>query len=208
MDDTQVDWTKRIETPKPAPEDPSGMTPEDRLERLERGARRSRIVIAVLALVIALLVVVVAVLAVNLASRGAAQGADAAGQSITADTDVPEAAGSAQAEDDGAGASSAEVGEGTSSAGEGDGQASTDDAAGSDDGQPLRATDLSFIVGEKWSNALRMLEAAGIDSNSLVLITDDGGRVFDPGNWTVTVVADMDDTGQVAVYLRHDIDWF
>ena len=39
-------------------------------------------------------------------------------------------------------------------------------------------------------------------------MTDDGGAVFDAGNWTVTMVADLDDSGQIAVYLRHDIDWF
>ena len=45
-------------------------------------------------------------------------------------------------------------------------------------------------------------------ANDLVIVTDDGGAVFDAGNWTVTMVADLDDSGQIAVYLRHDIDWF
>lgn len=68
------------------------------------------------------------------------------------------------------------------------------------------AADLTEIVGEKWSNAQRILDAYGVDMDSLVLITDDGGQVINPSNWTVTLVADLADSGKVAVHLRHDTD--
>ena len=42
--------------------------------------------------------------------------------------------------------------------------------------------------------------------DSLVLITDDGGQVINPSNWTVTLVADLADSGKIAVHLRHDTD--
>ena len=68
------------------------------------------------------------------------------------------------------------------------------------------AADLTEIVGEKWSNAQRILDAYGVDMDLLVLITDDGGQVINPSNWTVTLVADLADSGKVAVHLRHDTD--
>lgn len=94
----------------------------------------------------------------------------------------------------------------------GDGVADDDrDSEGSRDseaqGAPaFTAADLTEIVGEKWSNAQRILDAYGVDMDSLVLITDDGGQVINPSNWTVTLVADLADSGKVAVHLRHDTD--
>lgn len=93
-----------------------------------------------------------------------------------------------------------------------DGAADDDrDSEGSRDsgaqGAPaFTAADLTEIVGEKWSNAQRILDAYGVDMDSLVLITDDGGQVINPSNWTVTLVADLADSGKVSVHLRHDTD--
>lgn len=73
-----------------------------------------------------------------------------------------------------------------------------------EDASDLRAADLIDIIGESWANAQRILTARDIDPADLTLITDDGGAVINPANWTVTLVADLDEPGQVAVYLRHD----
>lgn len=73
-----------------------------------------------------------------------------------------------------------------------------------EDASDLRAADLIDIIGESWANAQRILTARDIDPADLTLITDDGGTVINPANWTVTLVADLDEPGQVAVYLRHD----
>ena len=84
--------------------------------------------------------------------------------------------------------------------------AAADDADEDDviDPDNLRAADLLAIVGENWANAQRILASYGVDQADLVLITDDGGMVLNPSNWTVTLVADLDEPGTVAVYLRHD----
>lgn len=68
----------------------------------------------------------------------------------------------------------------------------------------LRAADLLDIIGESWANAQRILDSYGVDQADLVINTDDGGVVWNPANWTVTLVTDLDEPGRVAVYLRHD----
>lgn len=68
----------------------------------------------------------------------------------------------------------------------------------------LRAADLLDIIGESWANAQRILDSYGVDQADLVINTDDGGMVWNPANWTVTLVTDLDEPGRVAVYLRHD----
>lgn len=78
--------------------------------------------------------------------------------------------------------------------------------SGAQEAPAFTAADLTEIVGEKWSNAQRILDAYGVDMDSLVLITDDGGQVINPSNWTVTLVADLADSGKIAVHLRHDTD--
>lgn len=90
---------------------------------------------------------------------------------------------------------------GTSGSGAAADDADEDDAIDPDN---LRAADLLAIVGENWANAQRILASYGVDQADLVLITDDGGMVLNPSNWTVTLVADLDEPGTVAVYLRHD----
>lgn len=71
----------------------------------------------------------------------------------------------------------------------------------------LSAADLSEIVGEKWSNARKILEAYGVDVSQLVIITDDGSQVMNDRNWTVTLVADLQDSDLIAVHLRHDVSF-
>lgn len=71
----------------------------------------------------------------------------------------------------------------------------------------LTAADLSEIVGEKWSNAQKILEAYGVDTSELVIITDDGGQVMNARNWTVTLVADLKDSDLIAVHLHHDVSY-
>lgn len=68
----------------------------------------------------------------------------------------------------------------------------------------LRAADLLDIIGESWANAQRILDSYGVDQADLVINTDDGGMVWNPANWTVTLVTDLDEPGRVAVYLRHE----
>ena len=68
----------------------------------------------------------------------------------------------------------------------------------------LRAADLLDIIGESWANAQRILDSYGVDQADLVINTDDGGMVWNPANWTGTLVTDLDEPGRVAVYLRHD----
>lgn len=72
------------------------------------------------------------------------------------------------------------------------------------DPDDLRAADLLDIIGESWANAQRILDSYGVDQADLVINTDDGGMVWNPANWTVTLVTDLDEPGRVAVYLRHD----
>lgn len=72
------------------------------------------------------------------------------------------------------------------------------------DPDDLRAADLLDIIGESWANAQRILDSYCVDQADLVINTDDGGMVWNPANWTVTLVTDLDEPGRVAVYLRHD----
>ena len=196
MDDTQVDWTKRIDTPAPASDsapqpDAHASSQDERLARAERSLKRSKIALGVLAGVL-----VVAICAVTVVAFAAYQklGELAASYAV-----LEQRADKAE-----------QRAEASAGAAAGAGSWGSSDAAASDseDAEPLRAADLTGIINQKWSNALRMLEAYGVDPNDLIIVTDDGGSVVDPGNWTVTMVTDIDDTSGVAVYLHHDIDWF
>lgn len=167
------------------------------LDVLKSRLRRTQIALGVLAAVVCLLV------AAAVAHATGVVGPSASGQ---VDSVV---AGDAAGTDDAADAGDAGQ-QGSSSAQDEDdasGPGAASDAA--DDESPddrLRAADIVEIVGEKWSNAQRILDALGVDQNDLVLITDDGGSVFVADNWTVTLVADLEDSGKVAVHLRHDIE--
>ncbi len=227
MDDTKVDWTKRIDMPAPAPapadashagaaQPGSGPSDEDRVAQLERSCRRMRVVMGVLAGVVVVLAAATIAMGVVLSSKIDEQGgAIAALEQAQESTDESDAAsledepesqdGDGVFESIGSGAQSGSGGGSSSGSIEGE-----EDEPGvyDADGNRVTAADLTGIINEKWSNALRILESYGIDPNDLVIVTDDGGAVFDAGNWTVTMVADLDDSGQIAVYLRHDIDWF
>lgn len=195
LDDTQVDMTRRAVMPKPAPAPDDGPDIQERLGRLERSASRLRVAVAVLA-----------VLLVASASVGAAavsQGAERL-NGLSAQAAATEETLNSQI---------AELEERVSELAEKQGTSiipwggSSESAVEEEGDEPLRAAQLAELVGEKWSNAQRILEAYGVDSADLVVITDDGGRVFDASNWTVTMVVDMEETGQVAVHLRHDTAW-
>lgn len=193
MEDTQVDLTKRFEQPAPAAPMPDHDAPDsdERLASVERSLKRSRVVLGLLVAV--MVVVVVAAVALTV---GAYQRLDALANSFAAlEQSVAAAPSAGGASSDGGNSAAADAS-----------TAVDDDATGPE--EEVRAADLSDIINQKWSNALRMLEARGIDADDLVIVTSDGGSVIDPGNWTVTMVTDIDDTGGVAVHLRHDIDWF
>lgn len=193
MEDTQVDLTKRFEQPAPAAPMPDHDAPDsdERLASIERSLKRSRVVLGLLVAV--MVVVVVAAVALTV---GAYQRLDALANSFAAlEQSVAAAPSAGGASSDGGDSVAADAS-----------TAVDDDATGPE--EEVRAADLSDIINQKWSNALRMLEARGIDADDLVIVTSDGGSVIDPGNWTVTMVTDIDDTGGVAVHLRHDIDWF
>ena len=161
-----------------------------RIEALERRVRHDRIAIGVLVALVAVLAIVVAFMAAGALSIPSAQGPA---------TDVQDAVEAEDASDDGA-----DTPDGVNSRED----AETDaDSGASNDDERLRAADLVSIVGQKWSNAKLMLDALGVDESDLVITTNDGGMVFDAGNWTVSTVTDLDDSGKVEVRLRHDIAW-
>ena len=62
--------------------------------------------------------------------------------------------------------------------------------------------DTSDLVGEKWSNAKKILEVRGADVGSIVVLTDDGKDVWDASNWTVESIAVED--GALTAHLMHD----
>lgn len=231
MDDTKVDWTKRIDMPAPAPapadashagaaQPGSGPSGEDRVAQLERSCRRMRVLMGVLAGVVVVLAAATIAMGVVLSSKideqesaiaALEQAQESAGES---DAGSLEDESESQGGDDvfgsiGSGAQSGSSGGSSSGSSSSSIEGEKDEPGVYDaDGNRVTAADLTGIINEKWSNALRILESYGIDPNDLVIVTDDGGAVFDAGNWTVTMVADLDDSGQIAVYLRHDIDWF
>lgn len=190
--------TRLVETermPRPAdvasPPDDTPTLQDDapaaaRIEALERRVRHDRIAIGVLVALVAVLAIVVAFMAAGALSTPSAQGPA---------TDVQDAVEAEDASDDGA-----DTPDGVNSREDADPGASNDD-------ERLRAADLVSIVGQKWSNAKLMLDALGVDESDLVITTNDGGMVFDAGNWTVSTVTDLDDSGKVEVRLRHDIAW-
>ena len=231
MDDTKVDWTKRIDMPAPAPapadashagaaQPGSGPSGEDRVAQLERSCRRMRVVMGVLAGVVVVLAAATIAMGVVLFSKIDEQESEIAAleqaQESSGESDDGSLDDESESQDgDGVFGSIGSGAQSGSSGGSSSGSSSSSIEGEKDepgvydaDGNRVTAADLTGIINEKWSNALRILESYGIDPNDLVIVTDDGGAVFDAGNWTVTMVADLDDSGQIAVYLRHDIDWF
>lgn len=164
-----------------------------RIEALEQRVRHDRIAIGVLVALVAILAVVVAFMVAGALSAPSTQ-APAAG--------VQDAV---EAED--SGDEDADTPDGVNSREDTGTDAEDADDAASSDGERLRAADLVSIVGQKWSNAKLMLDALGVDESDLVITTNDGGMVFDAGNWTVSTVTDLEDSGKVEVRLRHDIAW-
>ncbi len=156
-----------------------------RIEALERRVRHDRIAIGALAVLVAALAIVVALMVTG-ALSGASVHEPAVGTEPVAERE------------DSVDASVSDV--------VNEREDFETDAEDGDDGR-VRAADLVSIVGQKWSNAKLMLEAMGIDEGDLVITTNDGGMVFDAGNWTVSTVTDLEDSGKVEVRLRHDIAW-
>lgn len=156
-----------------------------RIEALERRVRHDRIAIGALAVLVAALAIVVALMVTGTLS-GASVREPAAGTEAVAERED---------------SVDASVSDGVNER-----EDFETDAEDGDDGR-VRAADLVSIVGQKWSNAKLMLEAMGIDEGDLVITTNDGGMVFDAGNWTVSTVTDLEDSGKVEVRLRHDIAW-
>lgn len=164
-----------------------------RIEALERRVRHDRIVMGVLVALVAILAVVVAFMAAGALGAPSTQGPAAGVQDAVEAEDV--------------GDEDADTPDGVNSREDAETDADdADDGALSDD-ERVRAADLVSIVGQKWSNAKLMLDALGVDESDLVITTNDGGMVFDAGNWTVSTVTDLEDSGKVEVRLRHDIDW-
>ena len=164
-----------------------------RIEALEQRVRHDRIAIGVLVALVAILAVVVAFMVAGALSAPSTQ-APAAG--------VQDAV---EAED--SGDEDADTPDGVNSREDTGADVEDADDTASSDGERLRAADLVSIVGQKWSNAKLMLDALGVDESDLVITTNDGGMVFDAGNWTVSTVTDLEDSGKVEVRLRHDIAW-
>ena len=89
-----------------------------------------------------------------------------------------------------------------------DGAASeTNGTSGTDGGAASDANlyvDTSGIVGERWSNARKILEDRGADLGSVTVLTDDGQFVLNPSNWTVTSIGVENNV--LTVYLTHASD--
>lgn len=165
-----------------------------RIEALERRVRHDRIAIGALAVLVAALAIVVALMVTGTLS-GASVREPAAGTEAVAERE------------DSVDAGDASVSDGVNEREDFETDAEDGDNGALGDGGRVRAADLVSIVGQKWSNAKLMLEAMGIDEGDLVITTNDGGMVFDAGNWTVSTVTDLEDSGKVEVRLRHDIAW-
>lgn len=86
-------------------------------------------------------------------------------------------------------------------AGETDGTSGTDGGAASDANLYV---DTSGLVGERWSNARKILEDRGADLGSVTVLTDDGQFVLNPSNWTVTSIGVENNV--LTVYLTHATD--
>lgn len=197
---TRLVGTERMVRPADAAP-PSGDTPTQqddaptaaRIEALERRVQHDRIVMGVLVALVAILAVVVAFMAAGALSAPSTQGPAAGVQDAV------------EMED--AGDGDADTPDGVNSREDVEADVEdTDDVSSSND-EGLHAADLVSIVGQKWSNAKLMLDALGVDESDLVITTNDGGMVFDAGNWTVSTVTDLEDSGKVEVRLRHDIAW-
>ena len=66
------------------------------------------------------------------------------------------------------------------------------------------AVSISGIKGQKWSNALKILESRGADESDLLVLTNDGKTVVDKSNWTVSSISKDTATGTITVNLTHD----
>lgn len=165
---------------------------------LERRLSRLRIAVIALGVVSALSLVAVGVLAWQVMSlRGTL---DAYDQVVST---VGEQGGALDDDTPSGGAHNA-LGGSHASGATSDGADEDAEDKGGVDPDDLRAADLLDIIGESWANAQRILDSYGVDQADLVINTDDGGMVWNPANWTVTLVTDLDEPGRVAVYLRHD----
>lgn len=164
-----------------------------RIEALEQRVRHDRIAIGVLVALVAILAVVVAFMAAGALSAPSTQAPAAGVQDAVEAEDI--------------GDEDADTPDGVNSREDVEVDVEDADDAASSDGERLRAADLVSIVGQKWSNAKLMLDVLGVDESDLVITTNDGGMVFDAGNWTVSTVTDLEDSGKVEVRLRHDIAW-
>lgn len=89
-----------------------------------------------------------------------------------------------------------------------DGAAGTDGTASETDGTAASDANLyvdtSGLVGERWSNARKILEDRGADLGSVTVLTDDGQFVLNPSNWTVTSIGVENNV--LTVYLTHATD--
>ena len=89
-----------------------------------------------------------------------------------------------------------------------DGAAATDGTASETDGtadsEANLYVDTSDLVGQRWSNARKILEDRGADLGSVTVLTDDGQFVLDPSNWTVTSIGVENNV--LTVYLTHATD--
>ena len=67
------------------------------------------------------------------------------------------------------------------------------------------AFDVSTLIGQKWSNAKKVMKANDIDTSDITILTDDGKNVFVDSNWSVDD-AYRDQSGDITVKLKHDKD--
>jgi hypothetical protein len=68
----------------------------------------------------------------------------------------------------------------------------------------MSADIINAITGQKWSNALNILNAKGFDVTNATILTNDGKMVIDPSNWSVESVKTI--SGITTINLHHDYD--
>lgn len=83
-------------------------------------------------------------------------------------------------------------------------EASESESASASEAVDPASVDVSDLVGEKWSNAKKILERRGVDPVDVVVLTDDGKDVWDDSNWTVAQIGVED--GTLTAHLTHDDD--
>lgn len=85
-------------------------------------------------------------------------------------------------------------------------QKAESESAGTDENNnDYKTVDVTRIVGEKWSNARKILQARGASDDDYILLTENGKTPVNWSNWTV-VKTGVDVSGKTTITLKQDVD--